>query len=342
MKNTFILIFFVQSVFAQQSYKIQILKDSLYAEVKITEGFEEAVFKMGTISFFDAKKDISIIQIDSIEMPYGYRFEDIIESGVQEIPYNQQSLLIYEDFNFDSNPDLAIYSGNFSCYSGPSYDVYLYKNNTFEYNQDFTDLALYNCGFFGINSSKKQLSTFTKSGCCFHSSSVYNVINDVPTEIQRTDSYYSLPFLEVSEYEIINDSLRLFSSKTFFDAVEGDIAEIVSFKLKNSSKKVVIFSSDKLYLNYVLLKNKDEVEFNFSFFISDTNNTFNFETNLLSFTNDQVKYEIFQEISNRKITKIGINVYQNGKKTVLKGVPKTIKGNLNDLQSMKLENLILK
>ena len=92
-----------------------------------------------------------------------------------------------------------------------------------------------------------------------------------------------------------------------------------------------------------MLKSKDEVEFNFPVLKNDVqNNTFTFTINLLSFTNKKVKYEIFQEISNKKITKIGINIYQNGKKTVLNGITKTIKGNLNDLQEMTLENLILK
>lgn len=343
-KIIFILLFQATLINAQTSFIIDDFSSKFYAKIFIDDS-SNSIEKFGKTTIYKKTDNTVLIAVDSVSYIHDFinNKEKITDNG--KLKYSKQSLIIFDDFNFDKLPDIAIFNGNYSCYSGPSYEVYLYKNNQFEYNQDFTNLVINNCGFFEVNTSEMQLATFTKSGCCFHSSSKYKVVNDFPVEIEREEStYLSHPsFLQVSKYKLVNDSLNSISSKTFYDPVEGDVAEVLSFELEKNKKKVVVFSSENFNLNYVLLKSKDEVEFNFPVLKNDVqNNTFTFTINLLSFTNKKVKYEIFQEISNKKITKIGINIYQNGKKTVLNGITKTIKGNLNDLQEMTLENLILK
>lgn len=92
--------------------------------------------------------------------------------------YNEQSPVIFEDFNFDGNEDLAIRNGNNSGYGGPSYDVYVFNitRNKFVLSDELTDLATENLGMFQTDSKRKRLITFAKSGCCWHITTEYKII----------------------------------------------------------------------------------------------------------------------------------------------------------------------
>ena len=43
------------------------------------------------------------------------------------IAYGNQSVVRFDDFNFDGIVDLAIQNGREGGYSGPSFDIYLYS-----------------------------------------------------------------------------------------------------------------------------------------------------------------------------------------------------------------------
>lgn len=92
--------------------------------------------------------------------------------------YNEQSPLIFNDFNFDGQQDLAIRNGNNSSYGGPSYDVYVFNKTRQQFvpSSELTDLVLENLGMFQTDTQRKRLITFAKSGCCFHVTSEYAVI----------------------------------------------------------------------------------------------------------------------------------------------------------------------
>jgi hypothetical protein len=92
--------------------------------------------------------------------------------------YNEQSPLIFEDFNFDGQQDLAIRNGNESSYGGPSYDVYVFNKTRQKFvpSSELTELAYDNLGMFQTDAKRKRLITFAKSGCCFHVTSEYAVI----------------------------------------------------------------------------------------------------------------------------------------------------------------------
>ncbi|HRK72933.1 MAG TPA: hypothetical protein PLL64_01555 [Rhodothermales bacterium] len=87
--------------------------------------------------------------------------------------YNEQSALVFDDFNFDGQTDLAIRNGNMSGYGGPSYDVYLYHpaKNRFEFHIPLSLMVMENLGLFRTDVKRKVLVTFTKSGCCWHQTS---------------------------------------------------------------------------------------------------------------------------------------------------------------------------
>ena len=91
--------------------------------------------------------------------------------------YDGQSAVLFDDFNFDGQEDIAVRNGNNSAYGGPSYDVYLYhsKKATFILSQAFTALANENLGMFQTDPKRKRLVTYTKSGCCWHLKTEYGI-----------------------------------------------------------------------------------------------------------------------------------------------------------------------
>lgn len=92
--------------------------------------------------------------------------------------YNEQSPLIFGDFNFDGTEDLAVRNGNDSAYGGPSYDVYVYNQTKKQLvlSKELTKLVVENLGMFQIDKKRQRLITFTKSGCCWHLTTEYSVI----------------------------------------------------------------------------------------------------------------------------------------------------------------------
>lgn len=92
--------------------------------------------------------------------------------------YNEQSPLIFGDFNFDGFEDLAIRNGNNSAYGGPSYDIYLYnkEKKLLLLNKSLTNLVVENLGMFQIDKKRKRIITFSKSGCCWHLTTEYTFI----------------------------------------------------------------------------------------------------------------------------------------------------------------------
>ncbi len=92
--------------------------------------------------------------------------------------YNEQSPLIFDDFNFDGTEDIAVRNGNNSQYSGPSYDVYVYHatKKKFVKSDELTALASENLGMFQVDRGRKRLVTYAKSGCCWHLSVEYSVV----------------------------------------------------------------------------------------------------------------------------------------------------------------------
>ncbi|SEM08684.1 hypothetical protein SAMN05421856_10121 [Chryseobacterium taichungense] len=92
--------------------------------------------------------------------------------------YDEQSPLVFDDFNFDGTEDIAIRNGNESGYSGPSYDVYVFNitKKQFVLSEELTGLAHDNLGMFNTDSGRKRLITYSKSGCCWHLTTEYSVL----------------------------------------------------------------------------------------------------------------------------------------------------------------------
>jgi hypothetical protein len=102
--------------------------------------------------------------------------------------YEEEYSFVFEDFNFDGNEDLAICNGRHGGYGGPSYNVYLFtkQSNKFIENKRLSGLTegVY-LGLFFVDSKKKRLVTFSKSGCCYHETEKYKLANNKPVLVEK-------------------------------------------------------------------------------------------------------------------------------------------------------------
>jgi hypothetical protein len=106
------------------------------------------------------------------------------EPGAADPPYGLYSAeygLVFRDFNFDGREDLAVCNGRDSAYGGPSYTVFLFKRGSgrFVESRSLSELAegAY-LGLFTPDPKRRVLTVFSKSGCCYHRTDTYRVVND--------------------------------------------------------------------------------------------------------------------------------------------------------------------
>jgi len=113
-----------------------------------------------------------------------------------KLMYDYQSAVFLEDYNFDGAEDLAIRDGNNSGYGGPSYQIYLFspQSKKFLRNQPFTNLAQNEyLGMFEVDKKRKLLRTFSKSGCCFHATEEFKVLNNLPKRVFEETEDATIP-----------------------------------------------------------------------------------------------------------------------------------------------------
>ena len=103
--------------------------------------------------------------------------------------YAEEYTFVFEDFDFDGEEDLAICNGRNAGYGGPSYDVYLFdrKRRRFVEHQRLSELTEgpY-LGLFFRDPKRKRLSAYSKSGCCYHETEVYALVNRRPVLVEKT------------------------------------------------------------------------------------------------------------------------------------------------------------
>ena len=341
---TLLLIFTFLNTFSQTKYEIKGFSEKYKGLLTIEKGYENEIFKKGSVVVFDSKTNTKIIEIYSDELTFELETIGVLKTNILELPYGEQSILIYKDFNFDGIKDLAIMDGQFSCYHGPSFRIYLEINNKLTFSSEFTRLAQEYCGMFQTNEKTKTIHTITKSGCCWHQYSTFKVVNNIPTPtLIIEESAENAPFYSTTTTEWSNNKKSKKTTKTLDLEYDG-LSEILSFNLIKNQKQVVLFSINNLELNYALIKPNGVVEFSFPLETIQENHNFtlNRKDNTLTFKNRNATYQIYQKGEENKINSIGILVTVNGKKYDLKGELNSIEGSLETLKNIKLDNLISK
>lgn len=332
-----IMIFISVQLYSQTTYKIDNFSEKYVGIVTVDKGYENEIFKKGSISIIDTKTNKSIIKIESDELTFDIEENGKVKTNVLELPYGEQSIIIYQDFNFDGIKDLAVLDGQFSCYHGPSFKIYLETKKGLIYSVAFTQLAQEYCGMFQVNYENKTLYTMTKSGCCWHQFSTFKVVNNIPKPLLIIEEDATkFPYFTSTIIEWNGEKQTEKTVKTLDIDQEG-ITKVLSFQLLKSKKEVILFNHNDRTLNYVLLTPKETVEFSFPLETVYQNPDFkiNKPENLLTFKNENAIYKIYQTE-----TKVGIKVNVNGEIYDLKGDYNTVKGSLKDITKVKLDNVI--
>ena len=185
MKNLTIalVMLFATSAFAQKTFD---LKDaSAYFDIKVKVAKCDDMYCSGKATFsFYKKGGTTAYQTISVA-DTSIQLDDSGAALVNTtLLYDKQSVVDVGDFNFDGMEDVAICNGNNGSYGGPSYNIYLSSKaaKKFVYNPVFTK-TLVGLGMFEVDKDKKQLTTFNKDGCCWHTTEKYSVVNDRPVKV---------------------------------------------------------------------------------------------------------------------------------------------------------------
>lgn len=317
---------------SNQHYQIEEFSDDYSAIIIPTE--DEDGESNSIIKVINAKTGQTMIsQPASLDIEYELdnskerQLSDKISANIANRYYGEHSVLIYDDFNFDNQKDLALRDGRNGCYGGPSYQVYLKKDNTFIHSDGFTDLAQGYCGFFGIDKDSETLNTMTKSGAAWHQFSEYKVINDEPVVVRIIEEEWNnRSLLSITESKKIKGKMKVENYEMlppYVEQAENPFPYIYMLTVDND-KKMVLDSqykdgSEQLYYAFADEEGRIELLYEGQFEYDKTKKT-------LSFTNRPVLY---------KINNQGITVKLPNQTVLLKSQPNSVQGNLDEVTHFK-------
>lgn len=332
--TTILLTILTTLTFAQKVFTVDNFSKEYYGKVQISDTSE--VFSKGWIAIYDHKTNKQIIKVVSNELALELH-DDKVVANIKELPYGEQSLIMYDDFNFDGKKDFAICDGQNSCYHGPSFKIYLSTPNGFLYNKDFTKLAQEYCGMFDIDAQAKRIYTMTKSGCCWHKSTEFMVINNKPQAIKIVTDEQDLPFNTTTEETWNGKSMVKRTVKTI-DVEQEGIEVILSFKVPANDKQIILYNINDRMLYYALVKKDSSVEFSYPIEAVYQSHDFTFDSTssdlTVTFKNKNSTYNVYEQSN-----KIGIIINVDGKIYDWPGDLNTKKGSLDRLRKVKLDNV---
>jgi hypothetical protein len=313
-------------VFGQKTFEVQDFSPDYYGKVYLEK--PEEVFSKGWVAIYRKKTNKQLIKINSDALTGDAEEDGKIKANVKELPYGEQSAIIYEDFNFDGVKDFAIMDGQNSCYGGPSFQIFLAgkTKGIFTLSKPFTELAQEYCGMFEVKQKEKKITTMTKSGCCWHKYSEFVVVNNRPKAVKIVEEdLMNSPFLTVTT-EIWNERKKNLTSIRTVDFQERGAEVLFSFKTADA-REVKLFVHEG-GLHYIFINKNGNIDFAYPRDSGQENPTFTLDTKentkTLSFANKGATYKIY-ETENEKI---GVQVNVNGKTTDILGDSKTRKGSL--------------
>lgn len=309
----------------RSTYQLQDFSERYRATLEISD--KDDVFRPGIISVYEKKGGPALVQVQSDSLVLDQQpGSDEVSVNVQELPYGEQSVLIQSDFNLDGIPDLALMDGQFSCYGGPSYQVFLGSADGLEHSDAFTELAQNYCGMFSVDEKTREISVFTKSGCCWHEFSTYGLKDGQPVLNERVAISHDDPNGFVTETRTVQrDGKDVVSVKRFWDD-EYSPQPLLSFRLAPSGKRIVLFktvASDTLA--YAAIGKEDEVALNFP---AADGEQFAYDAtgHVLSFSRGDTTWQI---LGDDKGMPLKMQVQVRGKVTELKLQPGSVQGSLD-------------
>jgi hypothetical protein len=202
----FLIVLLSSSAFAQRSFEIKDASKYFDVRVKVAKCDDDFCSGPATFSFF---KKGSKTPYQRINLPDTLvQLEDEKPLANVNLLYDKQSVIDVDDFNFDGMEDVAISDGANGSYGMPSFRVYLSSRSAgkFVFNKPLTDLGRH-LGMFTVDKEKKTLETFDKSGCCWHITERYRVVNDRPVKV----------FEEVEDATVADETKVKVTTKTLLN-----------------------------------------------------------------------------------------------------------------------------
>jgi len=162
--------------YEQRDFTISKGSKNYYAKISVAVCEDNYCHGPGTVWIYNKKTNDLFQILKSDDLYFSLRNNSSPTVNIIEL-YGENSPLIFDDFNFDGNEDLAIRNGNKSGYGGPSYDVYVFNitKKQFVLSSELTELASTNLGMFEIDKNRRRLITISKSGCCYHVTTEYKI-----------------------------------------------------------------------------------------------------------------------------------------------------------------------
>lgn len=325
--------------YAQQVVDVVDFSQEYSAKVGISKTPEGILAKW--LAIYDKRKGAELIKVTTmdaaIELTRGkYQPENTAAR------YDEGSIMIYQDFNFDGIKDFAIEDGKEGCYGGPSYKIFLASGEEFIENKEFSTLAHENCGLFLVDNQKKRLTTFSKSGAAWHESSEYIVEDNLPKIVRREiEDYTHSPYFINEITERKEGKMVKTTNVTLRDE---EIDTVISFMLTNG-KKLLLFHGATSLLEYALIRNANVVEFFFPTDIDrfdEVKKDFKYEVDkerrTITFSNKSATYCVYEYIHEKKA---GIIISTKGKNYNYEASAGSIKGTLYKIYGLSANNVYI-
>ncbi|GAA4163099.1 hypothetical protein GCM10022217_31680 [Chryseobacterium ginsenosidimutans] len=163
--------------FGQNQFELKDASKNYDVKINVENCDKEECKGKATIELFDKNTSKKFQTLISDDLNFYLNEDQKPTANIIQL-YDEQSPLIFDDFNFDGTEDIAIRNGNESGYGGPSYDIYVFNitKKQFVPSEELTALAHENLGMFNTDSERKRLITYSKSGCCWHMTTEYSVL----------------------------------------------------------------------------------------------------------------------------------------------------------------------
>lgn len=141
-------------------------------------------------------KTVQTIRMASVAIFKEQLATSVGKTGKQPELYDDQYSFVFEDFNFDGHPDLAICKDIQGSYGAMSYDIFLWnaKQKRFVKDAQLSKLSSEHLGLLEVDRKRRELITFDKSGAAWHLTSTYKYLKGRPrlveTEVEDATSGY--------------------------------------------------------------------------------------------------------------------------------------------------------
>jgi hypothetical protein len=165
------------AVFGQNHFELNDASKNYNIKIDVQNCENNECSGKSSIELFDKNNSKKFQTLTSDNLNFYLKEDQKPTANIIQL-YNEQSPLIFDDFNFDGTEDIAIRNGNESGYGGPSYDVYVFNSTKKQFvpSEELTTLAHENLGMFNTDAERKRLITYSKSGCCWHLTTEYTVL----------------------------------------------------------------------------------------------------------------------------------------------------------------------